>query len=192
MDKALIIQEVDELISKEFLGYGFPEVFYYYINNKALEIAKRLDADMFVVELGIRFMDSKLGFAIETNKAKDHVAMSSDFAKEILKKYNLDEATLNKIINCIEAHHKQVPFTCIEAEICANADCYKFLSSNCFFRYLLYIGRDTKRFKDQSEMLQFSESKFNEKKGILSLSFCKDELVQDIIIIGQFLRLAKR
>ncbi len=70
-----------------------------------------------------------------------------DATKIFLEKYPLTKEEQKKIINCVEAHHKGVKFNCVEAEICANADCYRFL-----------------------------HPKMNEKHKILSLDICKKEL----------------
>jgi hypothetical protein len=73
-------------------------------------------------------MDLKLGQAFKEGRSQDHVQMSVDAVRVFLDRFDdLDTSKKEKIINCVEAHHKDVPFTCIEAEICANADCYRFL-----------------------------------------------------------------
>ena len=54
--------------------------------------------------------------------------MSYDCAKEFLEKNEINSEDSKQILNCVEAHHGKVPYTCIEAEICANADCYRFLT----------------------------------------------------------------
>jgi hypothetical protein len=73
----------------------------------------------------------------------------------------------------VEAHHGQVPYTCIEAEICANADCYRFISPKGVLSYLTVLG---KRHDDFTICLNEVEKKLDEKYSILSLDLCKQEL----------------
>ena len=73
----------------------------------------------------------------------------------------------------MEAHHGKIPYTCIEAEICANADCYRFISPKGFLSYLATLG---KRHDDFASCLNDAEKKLDEKYALLSLDFCKQEL----------------
>jgi len=93
--------------------------------------------------------------------------------KEFLKRFDLDEETKEKIINCVEAHHGQVPYICKEAEIVANADCYRFLHPQGFFSLISWCGEGNLKFE---EMLALAEAKLDEKYNILSLDICKKEL----------------
>ena len=140
---------------------------------KADMLAKEYNANLEIVKFGVLLMDIKLGEAIKNNKGPEHVKMSSDFAKEFLKKSDFSEVEKEKIINCVEAHHKGVPFICIEAEICANADCYRFIHPFGIFTYASILSKRTDNFLEQIKSLKF---KLNEKKNILSLPKAKMEL----------------
>ncbi len=96
-------------------------------NESGQKIAERLDVDKDVVMLGTLLMDLKLKQAMKEDRMSEHVEMSLGATKEFLKDIDLDEEIKNKIYNSVEAHHGTVPFESLEAEICANADCYKFL-----------------------------------------------------------------
>ena len=178
MDKALIIRNIDATAKAEIEKFGTPHIFHYELSNQmGQEVANKLHADTFVVALGTRLMDLKLGEASSKNLRKEHVRMSSDAARELMVGQGLDLLMIEKVCNCIEAHHKDVPFNFLEAEICANADCYRFLTVKGFLAYLLVSGSRKTPF---NEAISFGESKFNEKLAILSLQICKDELKQDI------------
>ncbi|MFH1508612.1 MAG: hypothetical protein ABIE68_00365 [bacterium] len=125
------------------------------------------------MKTGIALMDIKLGQALKEKRLSEHVAMSVDASKVFIHKFNLDKETENKIINCVEAHHKDVNFNCLEAEICANADCYRFIHPKGFFAYLVLLG---KRSDDFFDCLDQVENKLDEKINILSLDICKEEL----------------
>lgn len=158
----------------EIEKYGLPHVIHFEISEKkAGELAEQLHADKKVVQIGIYLMDVKLGQAFQDDKVAQHVHMSADAAKEFLNKYNLDDLSQQKILNCIEAHHRDVPFVCIEAEICANADCYRFIHPKGFFLYLTILW---KRKSDFLSCLLEAEKKLDEKYSILSLDLCKQEL----------------
>ena len=78
-----------------------------------------------------------------------------------------------KIINCVEAHHGSVPFTCIEAEVCANADCYRFIAPTGVFTFLDVVAKREMGFLEQIEQ---AKMKLEEKHAILSLDRTKEEL----------------
>ena len=162
------------LATNELEQFGFPTKIHFEISEKkALELTKKLNADQKITKIGIYLMDLKLGQAIKENKLNDHIKMGSKTAKDFLKDKELTKEEKDKIINCIEAHHKEVPFTCLEAEICANADCYRFIHPKGFFAFLHILGKRNKSFQ---ESLDFAESKLDEKYNNLSLKHCKDEL----------------
>lgn len=184
-----IIEAAEKLALKEIETYNFPSLISFEISNKkGLELAKKLNADIFIVQLGTRLMDLKLGQAVSEKRPKEHVKMSSDSAKEFLSKYDIDENMKIKIINCIEAHHKDVPFICKEAEIVANADCYRFLTPKGFLSSLVGYVKMGKTFE---EALNQAESKVDEKAAIVSLEIVKKELDSHCIQIKKFIKESK-
>lgn len=169
-----LIDDSRSFALSEIETFGTPHLVHFEISEKkAVELAEVLSADKIIVQTGIHFMDLKLGQAMIEGNVPSHVRMSADAARDWLDKYSLDEVVKNKIINCIKAHHGDVPFACIEAEICANADCYRFIHPKGFFVYLTMLG---KRGLNFSECLSAAEKKMEEKYGILSLDICKKEL----------------
>ncbi len=158
-------------------------------NEAGQTLAKKLNANQDIVILGTLFMDLKRKQAMEENKIEDHVQMSLDATKEFLSQFDLDEEIKDKIYNCVEAHHKDVPFTCIEAEICANADCYKFLHPKGMFLFLSIL---TKRELDNESANQQLEFKMDEKWNILSLDICKQELEEHYHSMKKLIATAKQ
>jgi hypothetical protein len=140
--------------------------------KKAKELAEKLDADKNITLVGYYLMDLKLGEAMKQEQLREHVKMSVEAAKPFLGKFGLDEETKKKIINCIQAHHGDVPFICKESEICANADCYRFIHPKGFFTLLINIGKDL----GFEKTLGLAEQKLDEKYKILSINICKEEL----------------
>ncbi len=189
-----IIQDARALAISEISTYGLPHELHFEISEKkALELAEKLKADKMIVHLGVCFMDLKLGQAkLEQTSKEDrvnqHIEMGVAAAKEFLKKYKLDKKTEEKIINCIEAHHGTTPFRCIEAEICANADCYRFLTPRGFFLYLTMLGKRGLSFE---ECMKQTEMKMEEKWGVLTLGMCKGELGEDYKTLKRFLKETK-
>lgn len=141
--------------------------------QKGKMLAEEYNADKELVLIGICLMDIKLSEAMGQNKAIEHVKMSSDFAKEYLNNYDISLEEKEKIINCVEAHHGKAPFTCIESEICANADCYRFIHPVGVFTYAGVLARRTNDFNEQIKQLKL---KLDEKHNILSLEKVKEEL----------------
>jgi hypothetical protein len=99
--------------------------------------------------------------------------MSLEASKEFLEQFDLDEETVKKILSCVEEHHGAEEFTCKESEICANADCYKFLHPKGFLNYLCILNGRGGNFKEAIEGVL---PKLEEKHNILSLDVCKEEL----------------
>ena len=141
--------------------------------DKSNMLADYYKANKDIVKFSILLMDIKLGEAIKNNLGKEHVKMSSNFAKEFLKQSDFTSEEQDKIINCIDAHHGDVPFTCIEAEICANADCYRFIHPVGVFSFLLFLSKNSDNLIENIKSLKF---KLDEKKHILSLTKAKVDL----------------
>lgn len=143
--------------------------------KKVVELSEKFSQiDKLIVHVGVLLMDIMIADALKMGKIEEHVKMSMDATKEFLKNYDIPEEDKNKIIHCVEAHHRNVPFESMEAEICANADCYKFIHPRGFFYYLTLLGGE--RGLGFSQCLDQAEKKIDEKYKILSLPVCKSEL----------------
>ena len=154
-----------------------PKVLFEISENKALDLCGEFsEANKVVVHVGVCLMDIMLEEALVANKVSEHVQMCVIAAREFLANYDIPQEDKDKIINCVEAHHKNVEFKCIEAEICANADCYRFIHPRGFFYYLILLGGE--RSQEFSKVLDQAEYKIDEKRKILSLQQCKDELAE--------------
>ena len=141
--------------------------------EKAEMLSKIYNADKYIVIVGLSLMDIKIQEAKKKGNIAEHVSMSSDFAKEFLKDYDITEDELEKIINCIEAHHGKIPYTCIEGEIVANADCYRFIHPIGAFSYM---GILISRSDDINNNMKQLEAKQTEKYKIISLEKVKEDL----------------
>ena len=129
-------------------------------------------------------MDLKLGQSFKDDKVSQHVQMSVEATREFLNRFDIDEISKQKILNCVEAHHGNTPFKCIEAEICANADCYRFIHPKGFFVFLTILGKRSPNFSD---CLTNAEKKMDEKHSILSLDICKQELEEYYRVLKKFI-----
>jgi hypothetical protein len=169
-----IIKQVYNLAVKEIEQYNIPKMEHFVLaNEKGQELAKILGADKDIVLLGTMLMDLKIGQCMKENRLAEHVTDSALESKKFLEQFSLDDNILKKIISCIEQHHGADNYYCLEAEICANADCYRFLSPEGFFHGLMIFGN---RYKNLTEALINLEKKVEEKYRILSLDVCKIEL----------------
>ncbi len=169
-----VVREAKKYAISEIEKFGFPTLINFEITEKkGLKLAKKFKVDKNIVLLGVYLMDLKLGQAIKENKLSEHIKMGVGATKEFLDKYKIDDSIKEKVINCIEAHHKDIQFKCIEAEICANADCYRFIHPKGFFSNLTALGNRGFSFNDA---LGQAEKKLDEKYNILSLEVCKKEL----------------
>jgi len=169
-----IIEKARELALEEIEKNGVPHLeLWEFSNQKGQELANKLKADKNIVMIGTVLMDIRLGRAKKENQLQKHTSMGAEATKEFLNNFNLDEETKNKIINCVEAHHGTKEYICKEAEICANADCYRFIHPKGVFNYLMNKGKAAKEFNKALEEIKY---KLEEKHNILSLDICKKEL----------------
>lgn len=137
------------------------------------ELAEHYNADKDIVKIGLYLMDIKLKEARKTGRKSEHDLMAVEYAKEFLKEYDLTKEEYEKIINCIEAHHRKVPFNSIEAEICANADCYRFIHPMGVFAYEEVLAT---KLTDINEIVAKLQAKLEEKHEIISLEKVSDDL----------------
>ncbi|MBU0636434.1 hypothetical protein KKE06_05400 [Candidatus Micrarchaeota archaeon] len=170
-----IIEKAKVFALNEIEQFGLPDKRHFdFSNQKGQEIAEKLGADKDIVLLGTILMDVKLGECFKEGKLQEHVERSVTATKEFLEQFKLSQEQKNNIINCVAAHHAKEPFICKEAEICANADCYRFLHPKGFFIYITILAKE--RIDSIEEILKQTEAKIEEKNSILSLSICKEEL----------------
>ena len=178
-----IIKKAEEYALSEIEKYGSPsKINLETSNKKGEELAKLLNADLEIVQVGTRLMDIKLGEAKAKGKIKEHVRMSSEASKQFLSPFDLQKEEVDKIINCVEGHHGTAKWLCKEAEICANADCYRFLLIRNWLLSLV----------DLEGNLKLLEEKAEEKWKVLSLDICKKELESDYKLIKEIIRRAKQ
>ena len=185
-----IIKEAEKLALEEIKKYGMPKLEHFVLaNEKGQELAVALGADQDTVLLGTMLMDLKIGQCLKEGRLADHVSDSSLAAQEFLKQFNLEPGMLSKIITCIESHHGLDTYPCLEAEICANADCYRFLSAEGFFHGLLIFGN---RHGNLDEALSNLEKKLEEKHKIVSLKICQQELGANYYDFKRLIKAATR
>lgn len=169
-----IINKAKELAVAEIDKYGVPKMEHFILaNNEGQELAEKLKANKDIVMLGTILMDLKIGQCMQEGRLSEHVRESSLASQEFLKQFNLDSETFEKIISCVESHHGVKKYSCLEAEICANADCYRFLSPAGFLNGFMIFSSRGLSFNDC--LLQL-DNKMEEKHNILSLSISLQEL----------------
>lgn len=170
-----LVIKADNFNREEIKKYNPDMQFLYELSlNAGIKLAKEYDADENIVRIALAMMDSKLPEASHLGKPKQHIAMSSDATKEILKDIDfLDENAKENIIKCVEEHHGVEKFFSIESEVVANADCYKFVHPKGVLYYSSMLGR---RFHDFNKELEQLDFKLNEKHNTISLPLVKEEL----------------
>ncbi len=158
-------------------------------NKFGQKLAEQFGADKDIVMLGTLFMDIKRKQAQEEGRIDEHIQMGLEVAHEFFGPLQeISKEGKEKIYNCIAAHHGDIPFTCLEAEVCANADCYKFLHPKGIFIFLRIL---TERGKSLEESLNYLEEKMDEKWKTLSLDACKEELSGYYHDFKRYIALAK-
>jgi hypothetical protein len=175
-----IAEKIDAVAREEIAQYGLPTERHYNLSmQKGLELASKLHADENLVKAGVALMDIKLGYAAKVLNAQPaHVKYCVEFAESLLKELGVDEPFYSILINCVAAHHKVKteelnPFESVEAEIVANADCYRFIHPR---GVMSFHATAIKRGLEHDKALALVESKLDEKYGIMSLPEAKEEL----------------
>ncbi len=184
-----IVKEAEEYALSEIDKYGLPSKLNFHTSNrKAEELITKIDCHKEVVKVGVRLMDIKLGESSSKGKIQEHVELGVKATKEFLSNFNISEERENKIINCVEAHHNK-KWKCVEAEICANSNCYRFLLFENWLKF--YKSLDEKEGSEQDK-LNYAEMKADEKWSILSLAICKKELEKLYRKIKEYIREEKK
>lgn len=151
--------------------------------EKGKKIAKKLGANIDIVEAGTLLMDCALGRALKENRLKDHVKMSFNLANGLLEKHSLSKEVKENIRHCILEHHGVKKFYSLESEICCNADCFRFVSIKGFVMQARY-GRNMS-FEDMTSLLK---KKTDEKWNALSLDVAKKEITPQYEVILKILK----
>jgi hypothetical protein len=179
-----VIKKVRDFAYSQAEKYGAPSIFHLdYANEKGQWLAGELGADKKVVLLGTLLMDCMLGVALKEGKLSEHIEMSANKAEEVLAKFpELDKSEVKNVVACVQQHHGVEKFVSLEAEVCCNADCYRFASVKGALG-----GMVTGRKMGMDELVALYMKKAEEKWKVLTLEICKRELEPQYSVIMKFL-----
>ena len=184
-----LANDAESYARREIEKYGLPSMFHFDLSlEKGICLAEKLNANPDLVRAGIALMDLKLGEAFRNGRQSEHVRLSSDATKEFLLNYNISDTVKANIINSVEAHHGKIAFSSIESEICANADCYRFVHPKGVFFYFTTLS---KRYNDFESIINQIETKLNEKINIASIPIVKEELNNYYKVFADFIKISK-
>lgn len=136
-----------------------------------LNLAEKLGADKDVVEIGTLMMGCMIGKALQEDRLAEHVEMSLNRTDQMLEEIDIADETKENIRHCVSEHHGVDNYFSLESEICANADCYRFVSIRGFM-YATRFLRDM----EFENLISLLSNKVDEKWNVLSLDVCKEEL----------------
>lgn len=186
-----IFEIANNLALEEIEKFGGPSLSHYNLAlQKGEKLAATLGADVEVVKLGCALMDVKLGECIKNEIQPQHVQKSYEYANQILCENNVSQELKQKVLDCVKCHHgtPNGVFPSLEAEICANADCYRFIHPQGVMTFLQTV---TKRGCAQNDAIDAVLAKLEEKHNIMSLPIVKKELEPLYEIIKKLLQMAK-
>ena len=165
---------INRLALKEIELYGGPLIIHYNISLDACEkLAEYYKVDANICKAGIALADIKVGYCMKNNNWAQHVQLGYEYAKEILDGLDIDQKTRDLLLNCVLAHHREVPFESIESEIVANADCYRFLVPAGTITHMQFA---TKKGLNHNDTIDFVLAKIYEKIKIITLDVVREEL----------------
>lgn len=184
-----LADKIDAVAREEIATYGLPTLRHYELSLvKGIELAKKLNADANLVQAGVALMDIKLGQAAKEGHQPEHVKYCVEYAEKLLTELGIDEPYYSNLVNCVAAHHGAIPFTSLEAEIVANADCYRFIHPRGVMSFHATV---VKRGNEHDAALKAVEAKLDEKYGILSLDVAKEELLEYYKMFKEILTVGK-
>lgn len=158
--------------------------------EQAVRLAKKYDANETVIRIAMNFMDSKLPEASKEGVPKEHIGRALTVTKEYLDKVvDISEEDKKNIIDCVSLHHGTEKYPSIEAEICANADCYKFMSARGIMAYASILAR---RHNDLDFEWNKLEAKMDEKYNIVSMDEVREELEPIYLMFKDILKNARK
>jgi len=112
------------------------------VYNLCLHIGKKENADLEILKFAALLHDLARTEEQESKGKICHAEKSAEIAREILKKHNIDEEKIEKVVHCIKAHRKrskEKPKT-LEAKILFDADGLDQLGAVGLGRLFLYAG----------------------------------------------------
>lgn len=186
----LLLEKSKELLDVEVEKYVLPPQWQNEITvDKAVWLADKLNANKEIVLIGALLMDLKVGQTIkEKRDSTEHINLALEVAEKLLQEFDIEATDKEAIKHCIKEHHNVGEFSSIESEICANADCYKFLHPKGFFSSLIRLSV---RFDDE-DALNLFEYKIEEKHKTLSLQECKEELEEYYHFLKKIIKEARK
>ena len=189
MNTDKLFSEINRLALKEIELYGGPLIIHY---NISLEVCERFaeiyNVDPNIVKSGIALADIKVGYCMKNGIWPQHIQKGYEYAEEILNKLEVDEKTKELLLHCVLAHHGDIPYKSIEAEIVANSDCYRFLTPAGTVTHFQFA---TKKGLTHNDAIDMVLSKIEEKMKIVSLKEAKEELTPYYQSVTKFLQDAK-
>jgi uncharacterized protein len=127
--------------------------------NLAVQIGKKEDANLKVIELAAILHDIARTEEIKSKKAFCHAEKGAEIAKEILKKYNLDNSIIQHISDCIKTHRFRsnlIPQS-KEAQIIYDADKLDSIGAIGLGRAFSFAGRVGAKVHNSKEDAENSE-----------------------------------
>ena len=189
MNSDKLFTEINRLALNEIVLHGGPLIIHYNISLEACEkLAEIYNVDPNIVKTGIALADIKVGYCIKNGIWSQHIEKGYEYAKEILDKLEVDEKTKELLLHCVLAHHGNIPYKSIEAEIVANSDCYRFLTPAGTITHLQFA---TEKGLTHNDAIDLALSKIEEKMKIVSLKEAKEELTPYYNMVTKFLNDAK-
>jgi len=177
-----IINEVKKE-AKEYFKEACPSHDWNHIErvyNLALKIAKKENADLFIVKLAALLHDIGIKQEDEFNKTEYHSAISIKIAQMILHKYKISHEIMDKVLSCISTHkfrNDKVKKT-IEAKVLFDADKLDCIGAIGVARAYTWAGE--RKIKLYSEKTFFETNYEKKHSPIIEFSFkltkIKDEM----------------
>ncbi|MBU0708716.1 hypothetical protein KJ596_03115 [Patescibacteria group bacterium] len=180
-----LIQKAKGFALSQAEEYGAPSPDNFeYINTVGQQLASQMGATKDIVLLATSLSDCMLGPAFKTGNLSQHISMAVEKANELILDFpEISNDEKENIIHSLKEHHGTDKFYSLEAEICCNADCYRFASVDGVIGGIRYV-----REMPLDNLIDILSKKADEKWNALTLDICKNELEPQYKLIKQFLK----
>jgi len=184
MIPAALLEKARKIAYDEATEYRSPAIAHLDLANaQGQRLAKRSGAREDIVLLGTLLMDCMLGRALAANAREKHIDMSAGRTQELISEFpEVTEGEKQNVLSCVREHHGAPKFSTLEAEVCCNADCYRFASVAG-----ILAGVRGLRDMERDELVKLCSDKADEKWNALTLAVCKRELEPQYRAIKEFL-----
>lgn len=136
--KEYVLQRIEEYKETSEDHYDYWNEHIKYVYEESRELAKKYNADLEIVSIGVLLHD--IALINKVGERKDHHINGEIIAKEVLEDLNYDSEKMKRVLKCVYNHRssknaESIEETCVaDADILAHFDNIPMLFNSAFVR----------------------------------------------------------